>query len=101
MSFFIAGRDTTACTLSFTFLLLAQHPEMQSKLQKEVASKLGGKKSYATVEEVSDMPYLNGVIMESLRLFPPVPLDGKQAAEDDVLPNGAKIFAGTKIVYEV
>lgn len=101
MSFFIAGRDTTACTLSFTFLLLAQHPDAQAKLHEEVAAKFADKSGYATVGDVADMPYLNGVIMESLRMYPPVPIDAKQAVHDDVLPNGARIFAGTKISFEI
>ena len=103
MSFFIAGRDTTACTLSFTFLLLAQNPEIQRKLRVEVDQHLGQRETFATVADLDKdkMPYLNGVIMEALRLFPPVPVDGKQAVEDDVLPGGQKIYAGTKVVYEI
>ena len=103
MSFFIAGRDTTACTLSFTFMLLAEHKDIQKRLQEEVDQKLGSASSSATVSDLDKdkMPYLNGVIMEALRMFPPVPVDGKQAVEDDVLPGGQKIYAGTKVVYEV
>lgn len=78
MSFFLAGRDTTASTLSFAFMLLAQHPEAQSKLQTEVTEKLGSQGAFPTVQDLADMPYLTGVIMETLRLFPPVPVDGKQ-----------------------
>ena len=103
MSFFIAGRDTTACALSFTFLLLAEHKEIQQKLQEEVDEKLGASAFSATVSDLDkkNMPYLNGVVMEALRMFPPVPLDGKEAVKDDVLPGGQKIYAGTRVLYEV
>ena len=47
------------------------------------------------------MPYLDGVVFEALRLFPAVPVDAKQAAVDDVFPNGAMVSKGTLVYYEV
>ncbi len=101
MSFFIAGRDTTACTLSFTFLLLATHPEVQVKLFEELAQHMPDGAPPPTVTEFKQgFPYLHAVVQECLRLFPPVPTDGKEAVQRDVLPDGTVIEAGTAVNYE-
>jgi len=47
----------------------------------------------------SQLPYLNGVLYEALRLFPPVPEDSKFSVNDDVLPDGTKFPASTRLVF--
>jgi len=96
----IAGRDTTACTLSWMFFILATHPEIQRKLQVEIDTKFDTEAA-PTVQSVSasELPYLNGVLYETLRLYPPVPIDGKSANADDVLPDGTNVPAGTKLSF--
>mmetsp|Transcript_16556 Transcript_16556/g.19834 ORF Transcript_16556/g.19834 Transcript_16556/m.19834 type:complete len:515 (-) Transcript_16556:611-2155(-) len=103
MSFFIAGRDTTACTLSFTFMILSKHPEIQNKLFQEISSQnlKADNSNFITLDEVKEMKYLDGVIKECLRLFPPVPVDAKQCAEETVLPDGTVIPKGTRVAFEV
>eukprot|EP00039_Didymoeca_costata_P008147 m.108537 g.108537 ORF g.108537 m.108537 type:complete len:635 (-) comp13969_c0_seq2:28-1932(-) len=102
-SFVVAGRDTTAALLSFVFLELARNPECEKLLKKEIDELLGpdngddGKLTYEFV--LKSMPYLRGVIYETLRLHPPVPIDFKVAAVDDVLPNGIPILAGWRINF--
>merc|ERR1739845_68702 len=94
LNFVIAGRDTTACTLSWMFYILATHPEIQTKLQEELDSKFPSG-SVPTIQAVApkESPYLNGVLYETLRLYPPVPSDAKTCLRDDVLPNGQHIPA--------
>jgi len=100
MNFVIAGRDTTACTLSWMFYILATHPEIQQKLQGELDEKFMPGET-PTIQSVSHthLPYLNGILYETLRLYPPVPLDGKTAVNDDVLPGGIKIPAGMRMTF--
>eukprot|EP00039_Didymoeca_costata_P008146 m.108529 g.108529 ORF g.108529 m.108529 type:complete len:626 (-) comp13969_c0_seq1:89-1966(-) len=102
-SFVIAGRDTTASLLSFVFLELAKNPKCKSELEKEISTLLGpdnGDDSKLTYDFVlKSMPYLRGVIYETLRLHPPVPVDFKVAAEDDVLPNGMPVLAGWRLAF--
>eukprot|EP01103_Thecamoeba_quadrilineata_P010371 TRINITY_DN221_c0_g2_i1.p1 TRINITY_DN221_c0_g2~~TRINITY_DN221_c0_g2_i1.p1 ORF type:complete len:494 (-),score=100.74 TRINITY_DN221_c0_g2_i1:28-1509(-) len=97
LNFMIAGRDTTAQTLLWTFYLLSQNPRVEDKLISEIDSTLKG--GLPTYENVKSMKYLQAVIDETLRLYPAVPLDPKYAVNDDVLPNGTKIPAGTTVEW--
>jgi cytochrome P450 len=69
MTFLLAGHETTALTLTWTWHLLSQHPSVEERLQEELEHILGGR-----VPEYSDLPgliYAERVIKESMRLYPP------------------------------
>lgn len=66
--FLLAGYETTATALAFTFYLLIKHPEVQMRLQKEIDA-TGGAEDYATVQ---GLQYLDQVFDEALRFYPPV-----------------------------
>ena len=99
--------------MSFAFYLLASHPEIQDKLYDEVKevfeeteaeekSELGSTaQKRVTFDMLKKMPYLDGVIFETLRLFPAVNYDTREAARDDILPNGVRVPKGTHINYEI
>lgn len=97
LNFMIAGRDTTAQTLSWLFYNLAMNPQKQDELLKEV-DRFGSLPSY---EEMKQMRYLHGAINETLRLYPPVPSDPKYVVNDDVLPNGYKVPAGVNVIWSM
>ena len=69
MTLFVAGHETTALSLSWTWYLLSENPEAESRLHEELRSVLGGQP--AEVSDLEKLPYLNAVIHESLRLYPP------------------------------
>mmetsp|Transcript_96627 Transcript_96627/g.288507 ORF Transcript_96627/g.288507 Transcript_96627/m.288507 type:complete len:548 (-) Transcript_96627:171-1814(-) len=100
LNFIIAGRDTTACLLTWMFFILATHPEIQRELCEEVASRCP-RECAPTFKQLgaSEMPYLNGVLYETLRLYPPVPSDLKVATRDDVLPDGTRVPAGCDVIF--
>lgn len=77
---FLAGHETTALTLSYSLLLLARDPERQAKLRAEVERVVGGRR--VSLEDVSAMPYLEAVVTESMRIYPPVWGIGREPLED-------------------
>lgn len=97
LNFLIAGRDTTAQALSWIFWLLAQHPAVEDKILKEVKDVVGD--GPLTYENSAKLKYVQNVINEGLRLYPSVPNDSKIAVNDDTLPGGIFIPAGTVVQY--
>jgi len=97
MNFILAGRDTTAQTLTWMFYLISEHPQIQQKLIDEIDSELGD--NLPSFENMQKLKYMEQVINETLRLYPPVPVDTKYSLNDDVLPNGIKIPAGSGVHY--
>ncbi|KAF9879647.1 cytochrome p450 52e1 [Colletotrichum karsti] len=85
LSMILAGRDTTASTLSSLFWILARRPDVVSRLRTEV-DELNGRQP--TWEEMKDMKYLNHVLKEILRLYPSVANMSRGAARDTTLPVG-------------
>lgn len=69
MTLFVAGHETTANALTWTFYLLAQHPDIQNKLLDEIDTVLG--KRHATLDDLKQLSYTEKVIKESMRLYPP------------------------------
>lgn len=98
ISFILAGRDTTSSALSWFFWLLSVNPDVERNILKELETirSSNGKNPGDTYsfEELRDMHYLQAAISETLRLYPPVPVDTKACQSDDVLPDGT--FVGKK-----
>lgn len=82
LSFIIAGKDTTALTLSWFLYMLCKHPPIQEKIAQEVkettkardASTLDELAASITEESLDKMQYLHAALTETLRLYPPVPV---------------------------
>ncbi|KAL0016347.1 hypothetical protein SO802_003416 [Lithocarpus litseifolius] len=95
ISFILAGRDTTSAALTWFFWLLSKNPEIESEILNEI-----NEKSEAPVfDEVKDMVYTHASLCESMRLYPPVPINGKEAVNDDVLPGGTVVKKGMRVIY--
>ncbi|KAK1399134.1 Cytochrome P450-dependent fatty acid hydroxylase [Heracleum sosnowskyi] len=100
ISFILAGRDTTSAALTWFFYLIANHPNVENEILAEINDKKFEKTSESSVyDEVKDMIYTHAALCESMRLYPPVPTDGKQAMEDDVLPDGTHVKKGDRVLY--
>ncbi|KAI7745466.1 hypothetical protein M8C21_010482 [Ambrosia artemisiifolia] len=107
LSFVIAGKDTSANTLTWFFYMLCKHPLMQEKVAEEVVSATEAN-DHTSIDDfalkltetaLEKMHYLHASLSETLRLYPAVPLDGKSAEKDDVLPDGLKIKKGDGVGY--
>jgi len=93
--FFVAGFETTASAMSFTSYFLSKNPRVQDKLRnevREVKKKNGGKLTY---EGLSQLNYLECCIMETLRMYPPLPQIFRKCTKDYVFEDGAKVEKGT------
>ncbi|KAI8065270.1 cytochrome P450 [Gongronella butleri] len=102
LNFIIAGRDTTAQALSWTFYCLAQHPRVEEKLVQEIKANVTDeleRDSAALYETLKSMTYANAVVHEVLRLYPSVPVNQKYALNDDVWPDGTPINKGDYVIW--
>ncbi|EPE29570.1 Cytochrome P450 [Glarea lozoyensis ATCC 20868] len=83
----LAGRDTTASTLSWTFYEISQRPKIVEKLREEIIQHVGLERA-PTYNDLKNMKYLQNVMHETLRLYPSVPFNVRLALKDTTLPRG-------------
>jgi cytochrome P450 len=95
MTMLLAGHETTALLLSWTWLLLGQNPEAEAKLHDELDRVLAGRA--ATAADADRLPYTNRVLREAMRLYPPAWIITRSALEP-VTIGGYVIPKGTNIV---
>ncbi|CAL1701110.1 unnamed protein product [Somion occarium] len=88
LNIMIAGRDTTAGTLTFLVYLLSQHPQALQRLRREILSVVGPTRR-PTYDDIREMKFLRAVINETLRLFPSVPWNVRYPVQDILLPNAS------------
>lgn len=96
MTLFIAGHETTANAIVWTFYLLARHPHIEARLQAEVDAVLAGRRP--TAEDVRQLKYTRMVLSEAMRLYPPAWAVGRQAIADDEI-GGYTIPAGSGVAF--
>ncbi len=77
MTLFLAGHETTALTLAWTWYLLSENPAAETRLQEELRDVLGGRPP--DVADLARLPYLHAVVSEVLRLYPPAYLLARTA----------------------
>ncbi|CAO1943057.1 unnamed protein product [Urochloa humidicola] len=91
VSFVLAGKDSTSSALTWFFWLLAANPRCERRVYEEAASAPAARHGGGDgdgYDEVKGMQYLHAAITEAMRLYPPVPINTRVAAEGDVLPDG-------------
>lgn len=91
----ITGAETIGEALTWTWYLLAQHPEVERHLVAELRRELGNRAP--GIDDVPQLRYTEMVLLESLRLYPPTWIYVRMAQRADILPSGFAIPAGAKI----
>ncbi|MBB5801379.1 cytochrome P450 [Saccharothrix ecbatanensis] len=102
MTFMFGGHETVASGLTWALFLLSRHPEVTRKLMSEVDAVLGDRQP--TVDDLAAMPYLECVVRESLRLYPPVSLISRTPTEDDEIagyhvPKGSMVLLSAFVTH--
>lgn len=85
MAVLLAGRDTTAATLSWTMYELSNYPEIWRKLRSRVLERVGPHAA-PTYEDIKDLTCLTHALNETLRLYPAVPYNVRSCLQDSTLP---------------
>ncbi len=80
LTLFVAGHETTATALTWSWYLLSQNPEVEAKLHEEVERTLAGR--LPTFEDLEKLKYTEAVFAETLRLYPPAWAIGRRALQD-------------------
>ncbi|XP_063621075.1 cytochrome P450 4d8-like isoform X2 [Cydia splendana] len=96
-----AGTDTSAVAASFALVMLARNPEVQEKVFEELNDVLYCSDKAVTASDLPNLKYLEAVIKETLRLYPPVPIIVRSVTSDTKLPSGVTVPAGTGIVMHI
>jgi cytochrome P450 len=102
LTIFLAGHETTANALTWTWYLLSQHPEVETRLHAELDTALGGR--LPAFEDLQRLPYTRMVLAESMRLFPPAWAIGRRAvyefeAGGFTVPAGSVVLMSQYIMH--
>ncbi|KZT21756.1 cytochrome P450 [Neolentinus lepideus HHB14362 ss-1] len=106
LNILLAGRDTTAATLTFVVYFLAMYPNVMLRLRSEILDKVGPVRR-PTYDDIRDLKYLRAVINETLRLYPVVPFNVRETVHATTLsspdPTQKPIYipAKTSVSYSV
>ncbi|XP_072940755.1 cytochrome P450 4C1-like [Epargyreus clarus] len=98
----VAGTDTSAVAICYTLMLLGKYPKIQMKLFEELDEVFGESDRPLEKDDLQKLKYLDRVVKESLRLFPPVPFIIRKVLEDIKLPSsGYTLPAGCGVVVSI
>lgn len=102
LTLFLAGHETTASAMTWTWYLLSQSPEVEAQFHAELDSALAGR--LPTFDDLPNLPYTRRVLAESMRLFPPAWTIGRRvvsdyAVRDYLLPAGTLILLSPAVMH--
>ncbi|KAI8428769.1 hypothetical protein MSG28_007447, partial [Choristoneura fumiferana] len=97
----LAGTDTSAVGASYASVLLSRFPNVQEKVYEELQDVFGDSDRPLTVQDLPNLKYLDAVMKETLRMYPPVPVTVREVHNDVVLPSGVTLVDGVSIFNNI
>jgi cytochrome P450 len=94
MTLFLAGHETTALTLAWTWYLIGKHPEVEKRFHAELDEVLSGRE--ATMADLRRLKFTEQIAKECMRLYPPAYGLGREAIDDCEI-GGYQVPAGTQV----
>ncbi|VAI20471.1 hypothetical protein VPH35_084674 [Triticum aestivum] len=108
ITYMISGRDTIGTTLSWVIYNLAKNPHVVSSIHDELAPIISRKPSIAgatmtmlDLDDVKALVYLQATLLETLRLYPPIPIERKSVVTTDVMPSGHEVCARDIVLVSI
>jgi cytochrome P450 len=101
-NFILAGRDSSSAALTWLFWLVSTRPDVEDKILNEiraVRASTSTRTATFSFDELREMQYIQAAITESMRLYPPVPINSRTCSHDDVLPDGTFVGKGWGVAY--
>ena len=95
LTLFVAGHETTALALFFALHLIGEHPEVGDKAQMEIDEAIGSR--LPSVDDLPELRYIEAIINEAMRIFPPVWIIGREVTEPFEI-GGVKLNPGNQIL---
>lgn len=96
----LTGSESTSITLSWAISLLLNHPKALKAAQEELDHQVG-KQRWVEESDIANLPYLQAIVKETLRMYPPSPLAGPREAMEDCHIDGHFISKGTRIIVDI
>ncbi|KAJ0478360.1 putative cytochrome P450 [Helianthus annuus] len=105
INFVFASKDPTSTALTWFFWLLDGHPHCKHMIHKELSMLTTSSPDIhplnLTFDDLKSLNYLHAALSESMRLFPPVPINSRSTVDDDILPDGTYVRKGWFVDYSV
>jgi cytochrome P450 len=102
ITMFLAGHETTALAITYAWFLMSHHPDVAQRLFDEVDEVLGDRS--ATAEDVNELPYLKAIVQETLRMYSPAWIIGREPVEDVQIgpyhvPKGTQVLMPQSVIH--
>ncbi|KAK4371399.1 hypothetical protein RND71_010874 [Anisodus tanguticus] len=105
LNFMIAGRDGISACLTWFIWLIFTQPEVEKNIREELKAIIpvgeGEKQRLFTADELKNVVYLHATLCETMRLYPPVPLQHKTPQEPDILPSGHRVHPKMRVLINM
>ena len=101
LTMLIAGHDTSTALLAWVWALLGQHPEAMAAAKAEVDAIIGDAETPPTLEQIGQLYYLDLVIKETLRLYPPIHAGNRQTTTEPMVIDGFEIPTETRLMHSI